>query len=302
MSEFPEKIWERFSPDIRRMTEAVILAGNKAVDTRRTFTERDVIVKLEDSVGRIQASVTPADAASQELIFSRMSKTNPEARFLMEEKIQTAAGDQSKILTAQNYLEILKGLGYIVDPLDGTNEYKNNRDQWSIVIGKIQDGELVGGSIFAPKFGLLVSGEKNVGIMVQDEHPKERFADVVTGQDLYELPEFGQFMDNLQSDPSKKIRKTVSGALGFALVAAGKADVCIQPNQFPWDFAAGAALVEAKGGKVIFYHYRDGKIVRLNKLDGESFNPKTRRTAIIASLGNQAEEQFEKLQTRWQAA
>lgn len=297
----PEHNWERFSADTKLMTEAVLLAGNEAVDMRKTLTEQDVIVKAEDSVGSIQASVTPADAASQQVIYDLLAKQNPKARFLMEEKIQAASG-QGKILGAEDFKEILKGPGYIVDPLDGTNEYKNDRDQWSIVIGKTVDGELVGGSIYAPRFGLLVTGEKNVGVDIRDEFPEKKFASVITGQDLYERPEFKTFMDALQADKSADVKKTGSGALGFALVAAGKADVCIQPNQFPWDYAAGAALVQAQGGKVIFYHYRNGKIERLpgDKMDTESFNPKTRMTAVIASLGNQSEEYFEKLQKNWQ--
>lgn len=288
--------WEKFSPDVKLMSETVLSVGEEAARLKKTFTEKDIVVKSEDSVGSIEAHVTPADVKCQQLIFDSLSKTNPEAKFLMEEKI----GKNSNILDDKNYPDILKGLGFIVDPIDGTSQYMKNLEQWAVVIAKIQDGEITAGSIYAPKFGLLVTAEKNVGVMIKDQHPNERFADVLVGQGMFEFPEFNGFIENLNKS-AKKIEKARSGELGLAMVAAGKVDVCIQAHEKAWDFAAGAALVEAAGGQVIYYQYRDNKIVRLDKLDAKTFDPKTRQTAIIASLGNQAEEYFAQIQALWKA-
>ena len=290
------EVWEKFSPDVKLMSETVLSVGEEAARLQNTFTEKDLVVKSEDSVGSIQAYVTPADVECQQLIFDSLSKAHPETRFLMEEKIEK----NDTILDEKNYPDILKGLGFMVDPIDGTSQYMKNLDQWAVVIAKIQDGEIVAGSIYAPKFGLLVTGEKNVGVMIKDQHPNERFADVLVGQGMFEFPEFNAFIENLNKS-AKKIEKARSGELGLAMVAAGKVDVCIQAHEKVWDFAAGAALVEAAGGQVIYYNYRDNKIVRMDKLDAKTFNPKERQTAIIASLGNQAEEYFAQIQSLWEA-
>ncbi len=288
------EVWEKFSPDVKLMSETVVSVGEEATRLQSTFTEKDLVVKSEDNVGSIQAYVTPADVECQQSIFDSLSKARPEARFLMEEKI----GKNDSVLDEKNYPDILKGSGFIVDPIDGTSQYMKKLDQWAVVIAKIQDGEIVAGSICAPKFGLLVTAEKNVGVMIKDRHPKERFTDVLVGQGMFEFPEFNAFIENLNKS-SKKIEKARSGELGLAMVAAGKVDVCIQAQEKVWDFAAGAALVEAAGGQVIYYNYRDNKIVRMDKLDDKTFNPKERQTAIIASLGNQAEEYFAQIQSLW---
>jgi len=89
-----------------------------------------------------------------------------------------------------------------------------------------------------------------------------------------------------------------SCALGLAAVAAGRADALVQPAQRPYDWFAGYPLVEEAGGKVQFYHYRDGAIVALDKPDLPSYMNRL-ETAFIAGRPDMVDWLFELLVREW---
>ena len=53
------------------------------------------------------------------------------------------------------------------------------------------------------------------------------------------------------------VRRTVSGALGLAHVAAGWTDITLGFDTNPWDVAAGVLLVRRSGGSYLSYRYDD---------------------------------------------
>ena len=55
----------------------------------------------------------------------------------------------------------------------------------------------------------------------------------------------------------KKVRMIGSAAMASAYVASGKADVYKEFGTYLWDVAAGAAIVNAAGGKAEISNLRD---------------------------------------------
>ncbi len=55
----------------------------------------------------------------------------------------------------------------------------------------------------------------------------------------------------------KKVRMIGSAAMASAYVASGKADVYKEFGTYLWDVAAGAAIVNAAGGKAEISNFRD---------------------------------------------
>ena len=74
---------------------------------------------------------------------------------------------------------------------------------------------------------------------------------LVTGipaKDNYSDAEFKNMISDFQS--WKKIRMIGSAAMASVYVASGKAEAYKENGIFLWDIAAGAAIVEAAGGKI----------------------------------------------------
>jgi myo-inositol-1(or 4)-monophosphatase len=307
MNEFrknPETNWEKFSPEIKTAVQAVLQAANESIDLRAELTDADVQVKTGQSHGLELAYELPGDRRSEEIIYEILSKKFPGARFLMEEKMKN--GDPDKIITSKKLYLIKDGLVFIVDPLDGTSQYKQNKTEWSHSIAKMENFELTGGVIYAPRVGLLAAGEAGFGVEIKDDQPNTVFKPILFGVDLNNLPpkdqdpdglfRFEPLMSELKSDKPDKIQPIGSCALGLALVAAGKSETIIQPNQFGWDYSAGLALNKLKNHTVILYNYRGGKITRMPKLDQTSFDPDKRQTGfIVSSNETEAEKYFEKI-------
>jgi len=248
--------------------------------------------KSDPNVGH-HAIVTKADAGIQEFILSSLSLSFPDARFITEEK----AGGFTQAISRDEDLVILKdgnGLVFGIDPLDGTSMFQNQLWESSVSIGVMENGRHIGGGISAPyiRGGISVVGERERGVFLNEggtdlwsqvfvrDHLLKQSV-IFIGPDIFFMDRFNRFVNEF----SRQVRTTScmgSCALGLAMVAAGRIDAFIQPVQCPWDWFAGYPLVEEAGGKVQFYHYREGRIVPLPEPDLPSYSPTGRNTAFIA--------------------
>ncbi len=165
---------------------------------------------------------------------------------------------------------------WIVDPLDGTMNYKHGIPLCCVsialsvagrpVLGVIEDftrGERFHG---VPGRGAWLNG---IAMHVSSTTDPAR-AILVTGfPTQFDLHGAGlqQFMDNARR--FKKVRMLGSAALMMAYVAAGRADAYAEDDIMYWDIAAGAALVEAAGGWV--------------RLDSTPADPWTRRVRCASN-------------------
>lgn len=149
---------------------------------------------------------------------------------------------------------------WLVDPLDGTREFLQRTDEFTINIALVDAGRAIMGVIHAP-----VPGETYVGIPGQ-------FARVYAAgkwRDIHcrELPGAGAidvffsrrhgggrlegFLERLAGSGLAVRQRRAGSALKFCRLALGEADVYPRfMDCSEWDTAAGQALVEAAGGMV----------------------------------------------------
>jgi len=234
-------------------------------------------------------------------------------RWLMEQ-LATFATIGGRSLWEMVYLNRPMAEGLMMferEPILEARNFERGLYEWSISIGVMRNGVHVGGAIYAPEVnrGVLVAGERSTGTFVSrgtqadvvrcsviDRPSRDRL--VAFGPDIFFMPAFSRFV----IETSKKVRTTNgtgSCPLGLALVATGQLDALVQPVQSPWDWFAGWPIVEAAGGKMIFYHYKDGVPVRIETIGPDAYSPTKRNVAFIAGGPECAEELFEDLQTYW---
>ena len=97
--------------------------------------------------------VTSADMASEKALRKRINEAYPEHAVLAEEmggKIET------------------KGYLWVIDPLDGTNNFAQGFPMFSVSIGLAKDGEIVMGAVYEPLRDELFWADKS-GAYMNDE-------------------------------------------------------------------------------------------------------------------------------------
>lgn len=290
---------------------AQTFAFQSASDAGRMLLCRHGAQKREEEKGDANvghhAIVTAEDVTSQKLILERLSTRFPPARFITEEK------DERPAILRDTELPNLfsTGLVFGVDPLDGSSTYGRGLYEWSVSIGVMENGQHTGGAIYAPSVGILIntyqggvsswSGsilDERIQIpQLKNDRPRESSM-ILVGPDIFFLTRFHGLLPVVGREV-RTMNANGSCALALALVVLGKVDGLIQPVQCPWDWFAAYPMLEAVGGRIIFYHYRNGEPVRMEKPDLPSYSSVHRNTAFIAGTPQMAEWLWEQLVKHW---
>jgi myo-inositol-1(or 4)-monophosphatase len=153
---------------------------------------------------------------------------------------------------------------WVVDPLDGTANYTRDIPLCCVSIALMHMMEPVIGVIYDFNSSNLYEGSFDEGaklngrtIKVSDINtPKEGI--LVTG-----LPNSTDYSDSALLKMVKdfqewrKVRMIGSAAIASCYIASAKADVYKESGTYLWDVAAGAAIVNAAGGKAEITNFRD---------------------------------------------
>ena len=153
---------------------------------------------------------------------------------------------------------------WVVDPLDGTANYARDIPLCCISIALVQNLNPVIGVIYDFNNDDLYEGTKetkallnNKLINVSDIVEKNKGI-LVTG-----LPNATDYSDEVMLKMVKdfqswrKVRMIGSAAMASVYVASGKADLYKEFGTYLWDIAAGAAIINAAGGKADIKNRRD---------------------------------------------
>jgi len=194
--------------------------------------------------------VTNADLAAEAAIRGGLMRVAPTLPIVSEEQ---AAPEQPLPRDADYFL---------VDPLDGTREFIGGRDEYAVNIALMAGGIPVLGIIAAPALGLVWRGIAGRGAErvafaadgtcgpPKRVHARSRLDDelsVLVSRSHLD-PRTQAYLKSLP-----KARTVECGsAVKFCRIADGSAD--LYPRLAPtrdWDVAAGHALVEAAGGRVL---------------------------------------------------
>ena len=146
---------------------------------------------------------------------------------------------------------------WVIDPLDGTANFLRNIPISCVSISLMKGLTPVLGVIFDFNNSDLYYAHKESKAYINDKEltvsslSLKKESTLVTGipaKDNYSDDEFRSMISDFQS--WKKIRMIGSAAMASVYVASGKADAYKENGIFLWDISAGAAIVEAAGGRV----------------------------------------------------
>ena len=183
-----------------------------------------------------------ADRAAEDLILSIL-RGGPNIDILAEESGLHGTPD---------------GWLWVVDPLDGSENYIRRSPYCCVSIALLKDGDPVLGVIHDFNLGETWTGGQGLSAKVNDDAiavsdvEATKDAVLMTGLPVSSdyradtLAKFGQGFAHW-----RKVRMIGSAALAAASVAGGRADRYAETGCKLWDVAAGIAIVRAAGGRAL---------------------------------------------------
>lgn len=188
--------------------------------------------------------VTIADTESEIMLAEGLSKILPEAAIVGEE---AAHADPAIFDRLSNKL------CWIIDPLDGTNNYAAGKPPFGILLALAEKGETVAGWIYDPLSGRLCTAHRGQGAWLNGERLTARTSGAAKPIAAISV---------VFVDKSKRAALMEHIAPHYALVdiprcaaeqypriALGQNDVSLFERTYAWDHAAGVLFLNEAGGK-----------------------------------------------------
>jgi len=231
-------------------------AGNVLLDNFGKVKE--IKTKRQNNILSLVSNV---DIEAEEKICHVIREIYPEHNILSEEGMNVSKSSDYK---------------WIIDPLDGTHNYIRNIPFFGICIALAYRGEVLLGVIYLPYFSEMFTAEKGKGaylnegkIEVSKKGLKESMLIYDSDLHLDKAIMFGSL--NRLVSKVFNVKMFGSSAQNLSFLARGYVDLVIEYHDNPWDFSAGALLVEEAGGKV-------------TNFEGNKWSPDVGR--YVASNGN----------------
>lgn len=155
---------------------------------------------------------------------------------------------------------------WIIDPIDGTNNYIGGRDSFSVSIGLETNDEIVLGVVYLPKRNELFYATKDNGAFLNGKRikvtdKKDNLGSIITystypGEEkktkvlnnkilaAFSRVKYFGFSDKKNLDPTFG---RGSMAAEFCYLACGRIDGLIRLKQKPWDVAGGSIIAKEAG-------------------------------------------------------
>lgn len=233
---------ESTNPLLRFMVDAAVAGGRAACSARSR--------SLSTTTKNDGSPVSDADLEVDAILHEFLQRTAPGVPLVSEER------PPRKISADDQY--------FLIDPIDGTKEFLNNRDDFTVNIALVRAGRPLAGVVCAPARGVVYAGDVTAGaafrLGMSDPEMNEPMATPIRSRTR---PSNGAVAATSRShgnsettDYLKKLGISETLAIGsslkFCVVAEGLAD--IYPRLGPtmeWDTAAGHAVLLAAGGSVV---------------------------------------------------
>ena len=231
------------------LIESFLLAGDLSLQLRKKG--------LTQTIKSDNTPVSNGDLEVNKLITKKISQITPNIPIISEE-----TSDNKDKLNLKNF--------WLIDPIDGTYDYINNLDEFTINAGLIINNKPAAGLINAPAkkrmfysygkgnaYELSNGNTINLGVSIVKKDRPIKF--ISYSKKI--KPEIQKIYDDLEVKENVKMKSS----LKFCVVASGEYDGYVaEPRAYEWDIAAGHAILEHSGGSITDF---DGNEILYGKKD-----------------------------------
>ena len=232
---------------VESLIDTFLYAGKICLELR----DKGLIKKIKSD----NTPVSNGDLEVNKIITEKIKEITPHLPIVSEE-------------TSDNkFINDLKDF-WLVDPIDGTYDYINNLEEFTINAGLIINKNPVAGLIYAPsKKRMFYSyGPNNAYEFTNGETKNLNCSENFDKNDV----KFVSYSNNIKPEIEKLHKKfnvkkyvRMKSSLKFCVIAAGEYDGYVaEPRACEWDIAAGHAILQHAGGIISDF---DGKEIKYGK-------------------------------------
>lgn len=226
--------------DIEAINAIALKAGRKLLEF---YQKSDLQVQYKED----DSPVSAADYAANQVIMEGLEQLNYPFPILSEE------GADIPYEVRQQWETF-----WLVDPLDGTKEFIKGNGNFTVNIGLIHQNYPIAGVIYLPVSDILYfadaqgafkkeANQKITPLLLPQEPDYHNLRAVKSSSNQYKPTEY-QVLEQL----NVKQITPIGSAIKYCLVADGSADIYYrQSPNMEWDSAAGQAIIEISGGKIL---------------------------------------------------
>ena len=216
------------------------------IDTFLSAGEISIDLRNKGLTKKIKSDNTPVsngDLEVDKIISKKLQELTPKIPIISEETTDNKSSNDLRDF-------------WLVDPIDGTYDYINNLDEFTINAGLIIDRKPVAGIIYAPskkrmfysygegKAYELVKG-KEIKLNGDRNFDKTKIKFVSYSNKI--KPEIQKIYDKLKVKEYTRMKSS----LKFCVIATGEYDGYVaEPRACEWDIAAGHAILKHAGGSI----------------------------------------------------
>jgi myo-inositol-1(or 4)-monophosphatase len=220
--------------DLELIVDAAHEAGELASALRRRGLE--IEYKPGDST-----PVTNADLAADALLTERLRAARPDYGWLSEE-----TADDPDRLTRRRL--------FVVDPIDGTRAFLNDKPWWAVSIAVVDGHRPIAGAVFAPQLEETYAAAVGEGATLNGRPIQASSATVIEDCGMVADPRLFTLPHWPRPWPGMRVEQRNSTAYRMCLVAAGLFDAAVTlVPKHDWDLAA-ADLIAGEAGCFVGNH------------------------------------------------
>ena len=234
---------------IENLVESFLVAGDLALKLREKGLTKEI--KSDNT------PVSNGDLEVNEFISKKISELTPEIPIISEESLENKNKSNLK-----NF--------WLIDPIDGTYDYINHLEEFTINAGLILNNRPVAGLINAPakkrmfySYGEAKSFEMTNGVTLNLNNSVVKNTKPITF--ISYSNKIKPEIQKIYNDLGVKKNVRMKSSLKFCVIATCEYDGYVaEPRAYEWDIAAGHAILENSGGIVTDF---DGNEILYGKKD-----------------------------------
>ena len=220
---------------VKELIDTFLYAGQISLDLRN----KGLIKKMKSD----NTPVSNGDIEVNKIILDKIKKITPKLPIVSEE-----TSDNKSTKNLDNF--------WLVDPIDGTYDYINNLEEFTINAGLILRNQPAAGLIYAPaKKRMFYSFGPGNSYEIKNNNTIKLECSKNFNKDSIKFVSYSKKIKPEIQEIHKKLNVKefvrMKSSLKFCVIAAGEFDGYVaEPRAFEWDIAAGHAILSHAGGKV----------------------------------------------------
>ena len=234
--------------DLKKIIESLIDTFINAGLKSLTLREKGLTKKMKSD----NTPVSNGDLEVNKIVSEKIKNITPNIPIVSEE-----TSENKSIKNLKDF--------WLIDPIDGTYDYINNLDEFTINAGLIINNEPAAGLIYAPaKKRMFYSYGKNSAFEISNN--KTMKLECSNNFDRNEI-NFVSYSNKLKPEIEKihkelgvKKYTRMKSSLKFCVIAAGEFHGYVaEPRACEWDIAAGHAILKHAGGTITDFNHNEIK-------------------------------------------